>query len=235
MPYFFLFPTIIKSLGFALWTSLSIPTIDSSVVNFQSIPLFLFFSMTAFSQATAPQLGAIEASLLKQRDSITLQIASLKKMNPGAFNITRVPGDEPVTQLARRSDCNGGTSGPIEPVISLAASRAGISSDLVRAVILQESAFDPCAVSSKGALGLMQLMPATARQLGVSNPFDPKQNVEAGAGLLRQLIDRYGGDLSLALSAYNAGPSRVDRAGGVPNITETTNYVRSVLANLRVE
>ena len=235
MPYFFLFPTIIKSLGFALWTSLSIPTIDSSVVNFQSIPLFLFFSMTAFSQATAPQLGAIEASLLKQRDSITLQITSLKKMNPGVFNITRVPGDEPVTQLARRSDCNGGTSGAIEPVISLAASRAGISSDLVRAVILQESAFDPCAVSSKGALGLMQLMPATARELGVSNPFDPKQNVEAGAGLLRQLIDRYGGDLSLALSAYNAGPSRVDRAGGVPNITETTNYVRRVLDNLRLE
>ena len=235
MPYFFLFPTIIKSLGFALWTSLSIPTIDSSVSNLQSIPLFLFFSMTAFSQTATPQLGAIETSLLKQRDSITIQIASLKKMNPGAFNITRVPGDEPVTQLARRSDCNGGLGGPIEPVITLAASRAGISSNLVRAVILQESAFNPCAVSAKGALGLMQLMPETARQLGVSNPFDPKQNVEAGAGLLRQLIDRYGGDLSLALSAYNAGPARVDRAGGVPNIAETTNYVQKVLANLSVE
>jgi soluble lytic murein transglycosylase-like protein len=109
------------------------------------------------------------------------------------------------------------------------ASRNGVRKDLIRAVIQVESAFNPRAVSSKGAIGLMQLMPATARQFGVSNAFDPEQNVRGGVAYLRQLLDRYNGDERLALAAYNAGPGAVDRHGQtVPPYQETRDYVSRV-------
>ena len=104
---------------------------------------------------------------------------------------------------------------------------------LLAAVALQESGLSPCAVSRSGALGLMQLMPATAQELGVEDPLDPWQNLRGGSQFLRQLLDRYGGDVSLALGAYNAGASVVDYYGGVPPYLETQNYVASVLARLR--
>jgi soluble lytic murein transglycosylase-like protein len=107
-----------------------------------------------------------------------------------------------------------------------------VDPELIRAVINQESGSRPCAVSEVGAQGLMQLMPATASELGVQNAFDPKQNVDAGAKLLKQLLAKYNGDISLALSAYNAGESRVDREGAVPPISETINYVFSILSQL---
>jgi soluble lytic murein transglycosylase-like protein len=109
------------------------------------------------------------------------------------------------------------------------ASRNGLRRDLVRAVIQVESAFNPRAVSSKGAIGLMQLMPATARQFGVTNAFDPSENVRGGTAYLRQLLDRYDGDERLALAAYNAGPGAVDRHGQtVPPFRETRDYVSRV-------
>ena len=104
-----------------------------------------------------------------------------------------------------------------------------IRPDLVRAVVQVESAFNPHAVSPKGAQGLMQLMPATARELGVINPFDPEQNVSGGVRYLRQLLDRYGNDEQLALAAYNAGPGTVDRYGQeVPPYKETQKYVTKI-------
>jgi soluble lytic murein transglycosylase-like protein len=109
----------------------------------------------------------------------------------------------------------------------------GLPAGLLEAVARQESALYPCAVSRAGALGLMQLMPATATELGVENPLDPWQSLQGGGQFLKQLLDRYGGDLSLALGAYNAGPSRVDFYGGVPPIPETQNYVGSVLTKMR--
>ena len=110
-----------------------------------------------------------------------------------------------------------------------AARREGLDERLLISVMETESGFRPCAVSPKGALGLMQLMPATALEWGVSDPLDPRANVIAGARYLKQLLNRYGGNLMLALSAYNAGPARVDNAGGVPSIRETLDYLRKVV------
>jgi len=118
------------------------------------------------------------------------------------------------------------------PLIEENAKRQSVRADLLRAVIGQESGSRPCAVSPKGAQGLMQLMPAVAEQFGVHDPLDPKQNVEAGTKLLKQLLTKYNGDMRLALSAYNAGPERVDREGGVPQIPETINYVTDILSKL---
>lgn len=109
------------------------------------------------------------------------------------------------------------------------AARHGVSPSLVQAVIRVESAFNPLALSPKGAQGLMQLMPRTASGLGVENAFDPKQNIEGGVRHLRYLMDRYPGRLHLALAAYNAGEGAVNSHGGVPPYAETQHYVRKVL------
>jgi soluble lytic murein transglycosylase-like protein len=109
-----------------------------------------------------------------------------------------------------------------------AASRHNVDPSLVRAVIKVESNFNPNAVSRKGAMGLMQLMPQTARQLKVTNPFDPQQNVDAGVRHLKMLMENYGGDVSLSLAAYNAGAGAVARSAGVPRIPETRDYVRRI-------
>ena len=121
-------------------------------------------------------------------------------------------------------------SNPIfEPLIRQYASLQGIRADLVRAVIQVESAFNPRAVSPKGAMGLMQLMPATAAQFGVRDPFNPAENIRAGVTYLRQLLDRYDEDEQLALAAYNAGPGAVDKYGNkVPPYKETQNYVLKI-------
>lgn len=115
-------------------------------------------------------------------------------------------------------------------MIAAAARQEKIPPALLSAVVEVESSFQPGAVSKAGALGLTQLMPGTARALGVSDPFDPWQNLVGGARFLRGLIDRYPGNLSLAVAAYNAGPGAVDAAGGqIPPFAETRAYVRLVL------
>jgi len=119
-----------------------------------------------------------------------------------------------------------------DPLIGDAAANQGVPPALVKAVIAAESAFRSDAVSHKGAQGLMQLMPDTAEQMGVENPFEPDQNVRGGTTYLRTLIDRYG-DLGRALAAYNAGPSVVDRYGGIPPFRETQDYVDRVLTYYR--
>lgn len=120
----------------------------------------------------------------------------------------------------------------LDPLISEVAEAHGLPPALVKAVIATESNFDPEAVSSKGALGLMQLMPETAEWLGVAEPLAVKQNVSGGTRYLRALIDRYG-KVAHALAAYNAGPTNVDRYGGIPPFPETQQYVQRVLAYYR--
>ena len=120
------------------------------------------------------------------------------------------------------------TAGDIDSAIELAAARHNVDPNLVRAVVKVESNFNPNAVSRKGAMGLMQLMPSTARQLNVKNPFDPEQNVDAGVRHLKQLLESYGGDVKLTLAAYNAGAGAVARSSGVPHYAETQNYVRRI-------
>ena len=119
-------------------------------------------------------------------------------------------------------------SAPFEAAIDQHSRTQGVAADLVRAVIQVESAFNPSAVSVKGAMGLMQLMPATAQELGVSNPFDPDQNIRGGVTYLKQLLNRYDQKVELALAAYNAGIGTVTKYGAVPPFKETRNYVDKI-------
>ncbi len=116
----------------------------------------------------------------------------------------------------------------IDAAIVMSAARHNVDPNLVRAVVKVESNFNSNAVSRKGAMGLMQLMPQTARSLNVKNPFDPEQNVDAGVRHLKQLLESYGGDVNLTLAAYNAGSGAVARSAGVPRYAETQNYVRRI-------
>lgn len=119
----------------------------------------------------------------------------------------------------------------MDAIFEEAASLYQLPVKLLRAVAKAESGFNPKAVSKAGAMGVMQLMPATARSLGVSDPYDARQNILGGAKYLKQNLERFGGNISLALAAYNAGPGSVTKYGGVPPYKETQNYVKTIMAD----
>jgi soluble lytic murein transglycosylase-like protein len=179
-------------------------------------------------------------SLDKQKDSVRRQVRSAQPAEPGWFTVpwpstswnppaAASDPNSPTTSAGWRPDCDPVPQSTREEIFERAAARQGIDATLIREVARRESAFYPCAVSSKGAVGLMQLMPGTAASLGVADPFDPESNVFAGAQLLAELLGRYRGDTRLALAAYNAGAGRVEDYGGVPPFRETQNYVGKIL------
>jgi soluble lytic murein transglycosylase-like protein len=147
------------------------------------------------------------------------------------FTNQETPGARPVPGFEARASSGRASTLPVtiyDPYIHLVAEANDLSPDLIKAVALVESGLDPDAVSHKGAQGLMQLMPQTARAYGVEDAFDPLDNLQAGARHLRELLDQFGGDLTLALAAYNAGAGAVRRHGGVPAFAETIEYVDRV-------
>lgn len=187
-------------------------------------------AVAAQGQTVAQRMGA----------SLAIQVASVRRQ--AKLSVQSAPAflvigeaDAPVVPLASDAGCDPLPPMRVGKLIDDAAQRTGVSAGLLRAVMREESAFRPCAVSSKGASGLMQLMPAAMADFGVTDAFDPEQNVSAGAAMLKQLIGRYGGDLNRVLGAYNAGPARVDAAGGVPPFPETRRYVDRILESLSPE
>jgi len=165
----------------------------------------------------------MEPSLAKQRASVRAQIESLGA-NKTSWSIPQI--------LPETANCESVSQPEVARMIDDIAPKQNVSPALVREVVRQESGFYPCAVSPKGAAGLMQLMPATQAQFQVKNPFSAQESLEAGTKLLKELLDRYHGNISLALSAYNAGADRVDKTGTVPEIPETKNYVFGILNRL---
>ncbi len=198
--------------------------------------------MTATAGAETTASDAQKSSIERQYASIARQAESAKPPREGFFtspwlasiSFVDPPSSDGIAPLASLEDIDCSRIQPeqIDGYVSRIAQREGFTPDLLRAVIRRESSYLPCAVSSKGAQGLMQLMPETAASLGVSDPFNPHQNIDAGARYLGELLDRYQGDAARALAAYNAGPKRVDQYGGLPPIPETINYVRDILGSI---
>jgi soluble lytic murein transglycosylase-like protein len=178
------------------------------------------------------QAAGMASSIAKQRVAALKQISAVMgKAPPPAASFYTVPWiDSPIP--FSMPPCDPVPEAELDKLVEQNSKQAGVKPELIRAVIMEESGARPCAVSWKGAQGLMQLMPATADDFGVQDPFDPAQSVEAGTKLLKQLLAKYNNDVTLALAAYNAGEGRVDKDGAVPQIPETQNYVKDIQTKL---
>src|SRR6266536_5418445 len=156
----------------------------------------------------------------------TVPHANVKGAQSAAAEVDQYLGKSQSTQNSLSSA--GFSQLEVNAAIDKAAARHNVDANLVRALVKVESNFNPNAVSRKGAMGLMQLMPQTARQLNLKNPFDPQENIDAGVRHLKQLLQSYDGDVRLSLAAYNAGSGEVSRSRGIPRYAETQNYVRRI-------
>lgn len=164
---------------------------------------------------------ALQETMNNSNENSSLSLNNIKSYLP--MNMSTVSQSSSVTARNTLSEPKN-----IDSIIQKAVDQYDLPSELIKSVIQQESNFNPDAVSGSGASGLMQLMPSTARSLGVTNVFDPEQNVLAGSRYLKNMLDRYNGNIELALAAYNAGPGNVDRYGGIPPFKETQKYVQNI-------
>lgn len=163
-----------------------------------------------------PQLKQVNASIIKENPQISLD----KALQEAAALQSNIPS---VNKTSTKSQ--------VLNVVNQISKKYDVDAKLVQALIKQESGFNPKAKSKAGAMGLMQLMPSTAKNLGVQDPYNMVQNVEGGVKYLKSMLNKYNGNVILALAAYNAGPNAVDKYSGVPPYKETQNYVRNILAN----
>jgi soluble lytic murein transglycosylase-like protein len=183
-------------------------------------------------QLPAKPVETFQSSIAKQRAAMVIQRESVRKQAAMATE-WQGPLVPVVNGNAPEAECDQLSEPELGPMVTSAATQHQLEPKLLRGVIDQESRGRPCAVSPKGARGLMQLMPSTIDQFKVDDAFDPQQNIEAGATFLKQLLDKYKGDMKLALAAYNAGPGTVDHAGAIPDIKETRDYVDAIMKKIK--
>jgi soluble lytic murein transglycosylase-like protein len=176
-------------------------------------------------KATSSFAGQRAESIRLMRESIARQKESIRNQAPREQLRLNRDQNPPI---AGRADCEPISDVDVAPMISEAAAQSNLDPALIRAVISQESAFRPCAVSARGAMGLMQLMPETAASLNLTDPYDPRQNIRCGAQYLRQMFDQFQGNEKRALAAYNAGPARVQDDSFVA-MEDVQQYVERIL------
>ncbi len=190
--------------------------------------------VTSMTYSTEAQfLEAVEAAKLAQQKA---QLSSVSQSGVASSSFQDLLNSSTAAYAAtdayRTMQTAGYTSADLDAYFQEAAATYNLPVDLLKAVAKQESNFQSDVVSSSGAVGIMQLMPGTASYLGVTDSYDPYQNIMGGAKLLAQLSEHYQGDLSLTLAAYNAGSGAVDKYGGIPPYTETQNFVAKIKASL---
>ncbi len=156
---------------------------------------------------------------------------STNEINTNFSNATLLNAIKEVNEARKDYSTPQNSKSQLLNMINKVSKENGVDEKLVQALIRQESGFNPNATSKVGAMGLMQLMPSTAKSLGVKDPYNPIQNVEGGVKYLKSMLKKYNGNVILALAAYNAGPAAVDKYSGVPPYKETQNYVKNILAN----